>query len=107
MIQWLTQLFASFKTPHPARVERRRASCQYAETFHKTRSVVGSVVVLVTGAGLVWAANNITVIQDKVGRDVNNPGALIAPARNTPPAALALAKTSRNVTLVVYRGGDR
>ena len=106
MIQWLTQLIAQFKILILSGLGVL-VLFAIAETFHKTRSVVGSVVVLILGAGLVWAASNITVIQDKVGRDVNNPGALIAPARATPPAAVALAATSRNATLVVYRGGDR
>jgi hypothetical protein len=102
MISWLLALIAQFKILVLAGLSVL-VLFAVAEIFHKSRSVVASGVVLFLGAGLVWAANNITVIQDKVGKDVTTPGALIAPSQLRLPASVALAGTRTGATAVVYR----
>ena len=102
MISWLLQLIAQFKLLALG-VLLVLVLVAVAEIFHKTRSVVSSVVVLVLGAGLMYGANNITLIQDKIGKDVVTPGSLQAPARLRPTPVMALARTDGRVVTVVYQ----
>jgi hypothetical protein len=100
VIKWLEQLIAQFKILVLSGL-LVLVLVAVAEIFHKTRSVVSSVVVLVLGAGLLYAANNIQIIQTKIGNDVTNPGSLRAPARLRPVPVLAVASVDGRV--VLYR----
>jgi hypothetical protein len=100
VIKWLEQLIAQFKILVLSGL-LVLVLVAVAEIFHKTRSVVSSVVVLVLGAGLLYAANNIQIIQTKIGNDVTNPGSLRAPSRLRPVPVLALVCVEGRV--VLYR----
>jgi hypothetical protein len=51
-----------------------------AQTFHRSRAVVPTLGMAVLAGAVLWVANNVTTIQDRVGTDLSAAPATAAPA---------------------------
>jgi hypothetical protein len=61
-----------------------------AQTFHRSRAVVPTLGMAVLAGAVLWVANNITTIQDRVGTDLSAPPSVAA------ASAVGAAATARS-----------
>ncbi len=73
-----------------------------AQTFHRSRAVVPTLGMAVLAGAVLWVANNITTIQDRVGTDLSAP----APSVSTPASAGAPAAAGSGPVDRREAGGD-
>jgi hypothetical protein len=73
-----------------------------AQTFHRSRAVVPTLGMAVLAGAVLWVANNITTIQDRVGTDLSAP----TPATSAPLVAGAPTVAGSGLVGGGEAGGD-